>query len=126
MKICIIDDTPKMVEKMVKIFEKGDRKFDILVAKDGLEGKELIKNNPDLKIAIVDFYMTQMDGLEMVKSLIEEEIELPPIMFVTTEVSHDVRVEGGKYGIKFWMVKPIVDDIFYDAVLNIINKEHSS
>ena len=111
---------------MIKVLEKGDRDFEILVAKDGLEGMELIKNNPDIKIAIVDFYMTQMDGLEMVKSLLDEGVKLPPIMFVTTEVSHDVRVEGGKYGIKFWMVKPIVDDIFYSSVLNIIDKEHSS
>tara|TARA_Y100000590_G_C15093787_1_gene778558 strand:+ start:108 stop:482 length:375 start_codon:yes stop_codon:yes gene_type:complete len=123
MKILLVEDSEKFRDKVIKIFNSKEREIDVLISKNGVEGIQMIKDNPDLKLAIVDFYMPQMDGMEMIRKLTDDNIKKPPIMFVTTEVSPNIREEGDKLGIEFWMLKPIIDDFFYDTVINIIDKK---
>jgi len=123
MKILLVEDSEKFRDKVIKIFNSKEREIDVLISKNGVEGIQMIKDNPDLKLAIVDFYMPQMDGMEMIRKLTDDKIKKPPIMFVTTEVSPNIREEGDKLGIEFWMLKPIIDDFFYDTVINIIDKK---
>ena len=123
MKILLVEDSEKFRDKVIKIFNSKEREIDVLISKNGVEGIQMIKDNPDLKLAIVDFYMPQMDGMEMIRKLTDDNIQKPPIMFVTTEVSPNIREEGDKLGIEFWMLKPIIDDFFYDTVINIIDKK---
>ena len=123
MKILLVEDSEKFRDKVIKIFNSKEREIDVLISKNGVEGIQMIKDNPDLRLAIVDFYMPQMDGMEMIRKLTDDNIKKPPIMFVTTEVSPNIREEGDKLGIEFWMLKPIIDDFFYDTVINIIDKK---
>ena len=123
MKILLVEDSEKFRDKVIKIFNSKEREIDVLISKNGVEGIQMIKDNPDLKLAIVDFYMPQMDGMEMIRKLTDDDVKKPPIMFVTTEVSPNIREEGDKLGIEFWMLKPIIDDFFYDTVINIIDKK---
>ena len=123
MKILIVEDSEKFKEKVINIFNTREKKVDIITAKNGIEGIQLIKDNNDLSLAVVDFYMPHLDGLEMIKKLRNDNIEIPPIMFVTTEVNPQIREEGDKLGVEFWMLKPIVDDFFYEIVINIIEKK---
>ena len=123
MKILLVEDSEKFRDKIIKIFNSKEREIDVLISKNGVEGIQMIKDNPDLRLAIVDFYMPQMDGMEMIRKLTDDNIKKPPIMFVTTEVSPNIREEGDKLGIEFWMLKPIIDDFFYDTVINIIDKK---
>ena len=51
--------------------------------------------------------MPEMDGLAMLKKIREEEIQVPPIIMLTTETDPEFKREIKTIGIDFFMLKPI-------------------
>lgn len=76
-KILVVDDEPaitKLVELMLSV--KG---YEVIAAEDGKKGLEMFKTeNPDL--VITDIVMPDMEGIELVRSLIKIKKNLPIIV----------------------------------------------
>ncbi|MEC7183369.1 MAG: response regulator [Bdellovibrionota bacterium] len=104
-KVLIVDDS-KEFRKKVKtlLINKG---LDVSEKENGREGYELLKENNSFNLLIVDHHMPEMDGLAMLKKIREEEIEVPPIIMLTTETDPDFKREIKTIGIDFFMLKPI-------------------
>ena len=104
-KVLIVDDF-KEFRKKVKtlLINKG---LDVSEKENGREGYELLKENNSFNLLIVDHHMPEMDGLAMLKKIREEEIEVPPIIMLTTETDPDFKREIKTIGIDFFMLKPI-------------------
>ena len=104
-KVLIVEDS-KEFRKKVKtlLLNKG---LEVSEKENGREGYELLKENNSFNLLIVDHHMPEMDGLAMLKKIREEEIEVPPIIMLTTETDPDFKREIKTIGIDFFMLKPI-------------------
>lgn len=83
--------------------------FDVIEAGDGLEALERLHDDdlsPDL--ALVDWNMPEMDGLDLVKSLRRERryAELP-VMMVTAETDSQQMVRALMAGADEYAMKPL-------------------
>tara|TARA_Y100001970_G_C13787840_1_gene628712 strand:+ start:86 stop:460 length:375 start_codon:yes stop_codon:yes gene_type:complete len=104
-KVLIVDDS-KEFRKKVKtlLLNKG---LEVSEKENGREGYELLKENNSFNLLIVDHHMPEMDGLAMLKKIREEDIQVPPIIMLTTETDPDFKREIKTIGIDFFMLKPI-------------------
>ena len=103
-KILLVDDsnTALMLEKMIL----NGAHYDLLTAKDGLEGVEkAIAEKPDL--ILMDLVMPRLDGFEACKRLRENEVTKKiPIIMVTTKGEAENREIGFKNGCSDFVTKP--------------------
>ena len=69
-KILVIDDSALMRRVISDIINSDDEYEVAAIAKDGLEGFDLIVSNPDLYSAVIlDINMPKMNGLELLEKL---------------------------------------------------------
>lgn len=83
-KILIIDDSALMRRVISDIIKTGNDYEVTAIAKDGLEGFELIVSNPNLYSAVIlDINMPKMNGLELLEKLQKMHIEQTVIVVST-------------------------------------------
>ena len=63
--ILYVDDEPVNLMLFEAMFKT---KHKVLTAGSGLEGLEILKGNPDIKVVISDMKMPNMNGLEFIKT----------------------------------------------------------
>lgn len=100
-KILIIDDD----ENLLKLAETGleEEDFEVLTAKDGLQGlRSAFNNHPDL--IVLDIRIPEMDGLEVCQRL-QELTDTPIIILSALSATTDV-VKGLSLGADDYMTKP--------------------
>jgi two-component system chemotaxis response regulator CheY len=93
------------------------------MAKDGiLKAKE----HPDTKIIFSDYNMPGMNGLEMIGKIQSMEgHEKTFFAVLTTESSNVMKEQGRSYGVRVWIVKPIIPMnilLGTEAILKKINE----
>ncbi len=94
-KILIIDDSALMRRVISDIIKSGNDYEVAAIAKDGLEGFEMIVSNPNLYSAVIlDINMPKMNGLELLEKLHKMHIEQTVIVVST------VAKQGAKETIK--------------------------
>lgn len=94
-KILVIDDSALM-RRVISDIINSDNEYEVAaIAKDGLEGFDMIVSNPNLYSAIIlDINMPKMNGLELLESLQKNRIEQTVIVVST------VAKEGAKETIR--------------------------
>jgi DNA-binding NtrC family response regulator len=102
-KILVVDDEPAMREVLdMRLQEWG---FDVCLAEDGIEGKELAESyDPD--IVISDVVMPQISGMDLLRDLKAGDPGRP-IILVTAQASIDLAVDAMKQGAQDFVTKPI-------------------
>jgi two-component system chemotaxis response regulator CheY len=115
MKALVIDDSRAarfMVGNIMK--ELG---FDVIQAEDGLQAVNEVKKNPqDLKIALVDWNMPEMNGLEFVQTIVKEKLKDFKVMMVTTETEMMQVVKAMEEGADEYVMKPFTKDVLIDKL----------
>ena len=98
MKFLIVDDSivmRRIVKKLLRKAGYGDDAHEVLEAKSGPEGIDLLlRHEPD--IVITDFDMPEMTGIEMIKALREKNIDFA-FGLATAHCSAEVLMEGHRY-----------------------------
>jgi len=102
-KILVADDDPKILELMKMILEKHG--FEVMICNDGIEAKKAIDENP-LDLIISDYKMPNMDGLQLLKTLREEGLDIPFVL-LTGHGSIDSTMEAIKLGTVDYLTKPV-------------------
>ena len=92
--------------------------FRVLEAVNGTDAISVYRQNPDIKLLIVDIHMPELDGLAFVSQIRKTNKEIP-VVIVTSESSQDYIKAGKKIGISGWMVKPVTEEQI-EAVVRLI------
>ncbi|MGM0518996.1 MAG: response regulator [Campylobacterota bacterium] len=101
--ILIIDDDENIREKLSNLFLKLSA--DVLIAKDGLEGLELIKTNT-IDVVISDITMPKLDGLSLIEEIRKFDKNLDFII-ISSHVEPDYLMKAIKHSALNYLAKPI-------------------
>lgn len=114
-QVMVADDSAVMVNEVSTFLKEHD--IDSLVACNGQECFEILKDRQDIPLAIVDINMPVLDGLSMIEKI---RNELPDcktnFIMLTTEFDRKSKEKGRELGVKGWIIKPFKGDIVIGAI----------
>ncbi len=115
MKALIVDDSRAM-----RVILSGLMRglgFDVSEARHGREALAHLNANTDTALALVDWNMPEMNGLELVKAVRRDErFGDLRIVMVTTETETSQVVKAIEAGASEYVMKPFTRDIIEDKV----------
>lgn len=118
-RVYIVDDDIAVVKALENIIEDNDLGNVVGFNTDGVEAVEEIKKLiPD--IVLVDFLMPKIEGVELVKRIREENLDIKFVMISQVD-SKDMVGKAYKSGIEFFINKPI-NIIEIQKVINNVSR----
>jgi two-component system chemotaxis response regulator CheY len=108
MRALIVDDSRFVRDYLRGLLEEKGIECD--VAADGQAGLERLQNGPAFDLALVDWNMPVMNGLEMVCQLRSAGFSELKIMMVTTEAENEFIVRALDCGADEYLMKPFDDE----------------
>ena len=116
------DDSGYMSVAQQLLAKYQGKKFNINWKQDGSSALEELKNNRSIDLILIDYYLPEMNGLEVTKKIRENKIEVP-IIFLTSNRDFRLAIEAMKYGIEDFMVKDeAVDSVLPRTIVNILER----
>jgi two-component system chemotaxis response regulator CheY len=101
--IMTVDDSAS-IRQMVS-FTLRSEGFEVVEATDGKDA--LAKLNPSVSLIITDLNMPNMDGIGLIKEVLQSlSYRFLPIVLLTTESQDEKKLEARKAGATGWIVKP--------------------
>jgi two-component system, NtrC family, sensor kinase len=105
-KIILIAEDDPLVRKTSASYLKG-KGYSIIEAEDGKEALDLFrKKKPDM--LLTDLRMPELDGMELITTVMEEDATIPVIIFSGMGTMADV-IEALRIGAWDYLTKPIAD-----------------
>jgi two-component system chemotaxis response regulator CheY len=85
MKILLINDSPVSLRILEDMLKKVRAALEVLTAKDGQEGFEILRQNyNDICLILTDWNMPKMDGLEFMRLMrMEKHLAGIPVIMIT-------------------------------------------
>jgi len=115
MRALVLDDSRAMRSILTRTM--GGLGFDVETAGDGAEGLELVRRGPLPDVALVDWNMPVMDGLEFVTRIRgNRDWRGITLMMVTTESEHSQIVRALAAGAHEYVMKPFTVDVIGDKL----------
>ena len=116
-KILIVDDDPRNIFALkLTLKSKG---YDVRSSLSGNEAITMLKNEPDIKVILMDMMMPDMDGYQTMKNIRKTEpINNSIIIAVTAQAMPEDREKCLEAGADDYVTKPIN----VDTLLNTIEK----
>jgi two-component system chemotaxis response regulator CheY len=108
MRALIVDDS-----RFVRGYLRGlleEKGIQCEEAADGQAGIERLNEGVDFDLALVDWNMPVMDGLEMLKAMRSQGFIDVKVMMVTTEAENDFILRALDAGADEYLMKPFDDD----------------
>jgi len=116
--ILYAEDDQVTRENYAFVLEQYFRK--VYTAKDGKEALALYyKEKPD--VLLLDINMPYIDGLEMVKTIREEDSETP-VVILTAHSDKEKLLKAIPLGLTQYLVKPVKNDLFRKTMHELISK----
>lgn len=104
MRALIVDDSRFVRSLLRGMLERMG--FECDEAGDGQVGLERMRAGPEFDVALVDWNMPVMNGLEMLQGLRAEGFEGVKVMMVTTEAENDFILRALDAGADEYLMKP--------------------
>ena len=95
--------------------------MDVLVAGNGSEALEQIKNNPDVDLMLVDWNMPEMNGIDFIRLVRSQRaFDATRILMVTSEAQSNKVTEAIHAGANEYLMKPFNKEVLV-AKLNLLD-----
>jgi two-component system chemotaxis response regulator CheY len=120
MRALVIDDSRAMRAILGKILKEIG--FEVIEAGHGREGLEQLRQGEGLALALVDWNMPEMNGLEFVRAVrADHAYDDLRLMMVTTESEASAMVSALDAGANEYVMKPFTKDVILEklAILGI-------
>ncbi|MDR3214686.1 MAG: response regulator transcription factor [Bacilli bacterium] len=101
-KICIIEDEKAL--QLLLNYELKSINYEVVQCEDGLEGLDMLRDN-EFDLAIIDWMLPKLSGLDIVKLIRQEKKNLRIIMLTAKDNEMDI-VEGLDSGADDYLTKP--------------------
>ena len=121
-KVLYVEDEPSLAQIVSESL--SSRGFNIIVAKDGQEGIELI-NKQSFDIAVLDIMLPKLDGYSLAKSIIQVHPKMP-IIFLSAKTQTEDVIKGFHVGAKDYMRKPFSMEELIVRMNNLLDRSSSS
>jgi two-component system chemotaxis response regulator CheY len=118
-RVLIVEDSSTIRDQLRRILTPEG--FDVLEARDGLEGLEMAREHDDVAIMVCDVNMPRMDGIAMITVLRSEGNETPVLM-LTTEGEPELIVQAKKAGARAWIIKPFDERLLVKAIKGLTDQ----
>ena len=116
MKILIVDDS-KAMRTFLDYLVKDQLRCDTIQAEDGCHALEVLQTQRDFDLALVDWDMPRMNGLEFVKAVRANPIYAGiKLMMVTTQNSMDRVAAALQAGASDFLMKPVTKEALGDKL----------
>src|SRR5579863_896044 len=111
----IVDDSRAIRAMMGRIMR--ELKFDVVEASNGREALDRLQQNGVPDVALVDWNMPEMNGLEFVRAVrAEPGYRQMPLMMVTTETETENVVRALAAGANDYIMKPFDKDMIAEKL----------
>lgn len=122
--ILVVDDNPDLTDFLKKSL--GEYFKRIVIASDGVEALQLIKNHaPD--IIVSDVMMPRMNGYELCKNMKEDiTISHIPIILLTARDDRQSQLSGYKNGADGYLTKPFEIEMLMEIVRNRLKNREAT
>jgi FixJ family two-component response regulator len=101
-----------------------DYRFSIIWEPKAEKVIERLKSEPNINILLMDYYLPEINGLEITKRISEENIHLP-IIFLTANRDFRAAVEAMKYGAEDYLLKEeLRDSLLSRSIVNVFERWH--
>ena len=115
MKALVIDDSKAMRSILSRMLQGLG--FEVLEASNGREGLERLQANGKVDLALVDWNMPEMNGLEFIRKVrAEQSYDGVLLMMVTTETEMENVVRALAAGANEYVMKPFTQEIILDKL----------
>lgn len=115
MHALIIDDSRAMRRILRQIVEPLG--YNVIEAGNGREGLEQLQRYDDVEVALVDWNMPEMNGLEFVQAVrADSAYERLKLMMVTTETEPARMARALMAGVDEFVMKPFTSEILIDKL----------
>lgn len=105
MQAMVIDDS--RATRAILARTLGELGYDVLEAAHGREALETLDQTPDVELALVDWNMPVMNGLELVRAVrADDRFSGVTLMMVTTEGDADHMIAALEAGADEYVMKP--------------------
>lgn len=109
MRALVLDDSRAM--RMVLSRLLRERGWDVVEAADGREGLEVLASGPPPQLALVDWNMPVMNGLDFVRAVRKDPVLCGiTLVMVTTESEHSQVVRALAAGAHEYVFKPFTPE----------------
>ncbi len=102
--VLLVDDDMRNVFALTSVLE--EKNMNILIARDGIEGVEKTKGNPEIDIILMDIMMPRMDGYEAMEEIRKTKKDLP-IIALTAKAMKGDRKKCIDAGANDYLAKPV-------------------
>jgi len=114
MRALIVDDSRFVRDYLRGLLEEKGVECD--EASDGQAGLDRLRNQGPFDLALVDWNMPVMGGLDMLKNLREEGYADLKVMMVTTEADNDFILKALDAGADEYLMKPFDDEALQEKL----------
>jgi DNA-binding NtrC family response regulator len=122
--LIVDDDTSYMGIAQHLLSKYQGKKFNVIWKQDGQSAIEELTRNPSIDLLLIDYYLPEVNGLEVTKAIRGRQIDVP-IIFLTSNRDFRLAIEAMKYGVEDYMVKEeAVDSVLPRTIVNILERVH--
>ena len=115
MRALVIDDSRAMRRILKGIVSKLG--FDVVEAEHGADALDVLHADPDIELALVDWNMPVMSGIEFVEEVrADSQYTNLKLVMVTTETEPERMVRALLAGVDEFVMKPFSEDILVDKL----------
>ncbi|MGB6649251.1 MAG: response regulator [Bacteroidota bacterium] len=121
--LLFVDDDTSYVAVAQHLLSKYQAtKFHILWRQDGTSAIDLLEQGPSVDLLLLDYYLPEMNGLEVIKAIRSRGIEIP-IILLTSSRDFRLAVEAMKQGVEDYLVKDeAIDSVLPRTIMNILER----
>jgi len=117
--VLVIDDSPSVRTTLSSLLALHG--FDVIVARDGIEGTEALAANSNIEAVVCDINMPRMDGLKTLQwAKRRAGTKEVPFLMLTTERKSQMIRQAKDSGAAGWMVKPFEPNSLVAAVKKLV------
>lgn len=113
--ILVVDDSDVITNYVLRVFNKD---YQVLVANDGDEAIEFIKDNNNIVMMLLDLHMPKVDGFVVLDYFKDQDLfKKIPVAIITSNELHEIDTRAEQYPV-FGIVKKPFNELNIKNVVN--------